>query len=271
MSKKISIIIPTFEPDDYLFDCLQSIKSQTLAKEKFEILIIQNGRRDPYSDYIDEVLKKINIGCDIFSFFSHEVGVSHARNKGLEKATGEYIVFVDDDDILSHNFLECLYVNVQKEAMIASNVRSFVDADKLDNSFANFVTKSFEKNKDQNYNIFKYRKFFSALWGKLIPMSAIKNIRFDSMLELSEDSLFLFALSSNLDNIILTDKNCIYYVRERKDSASRKKRDFSFIVSQRLYVIKKILFLWCSNPFKKNFLFVLSRIIAGFIHIGQKK
>lgn len=78
---KISIIIPTYKPDYYIWECLDSIKEQTLDKELFEVLIILNGEKEPYYNNILNYIRK----NDLLNFkivYTEKPGVSNARNIG---------------------------------------------------------------------------------------------------------------------------------------------------------------------------------------------
>lgn len=58
---KISVIIPTYKPKAYLWECLDSLVAQTFAKKDFEVLLVLNGCLEPYRSEIEHILKKINI------------------------------------------------------------------------------------------------------------------------------------------------------------------------------------------------------------------
>ena len=85
----ISVIIPTYKPKDYLWECLDSLSCQTIEKSKFEVLIILNGCNEPYNTQIIKYIEsQQNVQWRLFQ--TDEPGVSNARNIGLDKAEGEY-------------------------------------------------------------------------------------------------------------------------------------------------------------------------------------
>ena len=86
--KKISVIIPTYSPSDYIQECLNSIACQTLEYVAFEVIIILNGPRDPYWKYLDDLLKTYTFCSRLL--YTDILGVSNARNIGLKHARGEY-------------------------------------------------------------------------------------------------------------------------------------------------------------------------------------
>ncbi len=103
MKKKISIIIPVYNVEKYIRECLESVISQ--AYENLEIILIDDGSNDKSADICREYSEK-----DSRIIFVHQdnKGVSAARNKGLELATGEYIGFVDSDDYIDREMYSTL-------------------------------------------------------------------------------------------------------------------------------------------------------------------
>lgn len=94
---KISIIVPVFNVENYLRQCLKSLVAQNL--EEIEILVINDGSTDNSQDIIDEFQKKFP--QKIQSFTKENGGLSDARNFGLDRASGDFIAFVDSDDYVS--------------------------------------------------------------------------------------------------------------------------------------------------------------------------
>ncbi len=103
---QISIILPSYNPQNYIYDCIRSICNQTLDASSFELIIILNGDKEPYFTDINRYILTIREGRGIKVCYTELPGVSNARNIGLDMACGEYFCFVDDDDILSSNYLE---------------------------------------------------------------------------------------------------------------------------------------------------------------------
>ena len=101
---KISVIVPVYNVEKYIEKCLLSIKNQTLSD--FECLIINDGTKDNSIS-----VAKNAVGNDKrFKFFDKENGgLSDARNYGIEKASGEYLCFIDSDDYIDENLLELTY------------------------------------------------------------------------------------------------------------------------------------------------------------------
>ena len=99
---QISIIVPVYNVSLYLEDCLKSIINGISNKKNIELLLIDDGSTDSSEILIDEYSKKYHF---IKSFHKSNGGLSDARNYGLLKANGEYVIFIDSDDMVdSHEF-----------------------------------------------------------------------------------------------------------------------------------------------------------------------
>ena len=110
MSEKlVSIIIPVYNAEKYLQKCLDSVISQTYTN--IEILLINDGSNDGSKQICEDYEKQDN---RIKLFTCLNSGPAFARNLGLSKATGEYIMFVDSDDYVSHEIVEKLVMAIEK-------------------------------------------------------------------------------------------------------------------------------------------------------------
>ena len=87
---KISVIIPTYKPLSYLWECLNSLIQQTYPKTDFEIILVLNGCCEPYKSDINHYIATSMQGVNINFIQIDEGGVSNARNIALDKAKGEY-------------------------------------------------------------------------------------------------------------------------------------------------------------------------------------
>ena len=99
----LSIIIPVYNTEEYLRPCLDSILSQSFAD--YEVLLIDDGSSDESGRICDEYAQK---DSRILVFHKENGGVSSARNRGIDNARGEYIVFVDSDDLVTDGYLKHL-------------------------------------------------------------------------------------------------------------------------------------------------------------------
>lgn len=108
---RFSIVIPNYNKEEYLKECLDSIFNQTLDKSKYEVLFVDDGSTDNSL----EIVKNY----DVRLFNTNRKMAGGARNKGIENATGEYVLFLDSDDYLySNDVLEKLDKHITDEDSI---------------------------------------------------------------------------------------------------------------------------------------------------------
>lgn len=253
----IEVIIPTYKPGSYLYECLLSIDKQNISLEHFRVTIVLNGPKDPFFFMIKKWLDRFSFSSDLL--YISVASVSLARNYALDRSQASYVCFLDDDDIISANYLASLSNLADGKSLVVANTKNFSEIiDSFTNDYLTFNSR-FSSN-----DIVKYRKYLSNSCGKLIPTCLINDVRFNEKLKNSEDAVFMFELSKNIEDIISSDINVIYYRRLRENSASRRKvsiKDSFCAVIRILYCFTKIYF---NNPFKYNFFLYLTRLAAVF-------
>ena len=108
--KLVSVIIPAYNIERYISRCLDSIMAQTY--NNLEIIVIDDGSKDQTAEILDDYQKR---DSRIIVVHKENGGVSSARNNGLDIATGDYISFVDGDDLIESNMYEILVKILEKE------------------------------------------------------------------------------------------------------------------------------------------------------------
>ena len=215
--EKISVIVPVYRAEKYIERCITSIVNQTY--EELEILLIDDGSPDKCPQICEEWAKKDG---RIEVIHKENEGVSSARNIGISKASGDYIVFVDSDDFLDSEFLykmiKCLKKNNSDMAIC--------------NFYPNREIKLEEKltrNDVYNYLLDK-KRFRGYTWNKLYKASIIKNnkIRFENNIYICEDLLFNceyinYCLSASYVN------ERLYYYNDDSVSALNSKLNSKFL------------------------------------------
>ena len=124
----ISVIIPVYNLENYIENCLNSIVNQTY--NELEILCVDDGSSDRSAEIIRSFCEK---DARVKYFYQENDGVSAARNSGLEKAAGEYIMFVDSDDFIEKNMIETILKNKENDLTI-SNYKRYYGKDKIINN-----------------------------------------------------------------------------------------------------------------------------------------
>ncbi len=256
---KITIVIPTYYPKDYLWDCLNSIESQSLKKTYYEVIIVLNGEKEPYFENIKNRLNHYTFHSRLL--YSELGSVSNARNIGIDNTRSRFITFIDDDDWISPTYLEQLLSSAGSDTIVESNVIAINE--ETTSRKDHFLGNAFQKNKlMQKLNIVNSRSFFSSACCKLIDINTIGKERFMANITHGEDAFFMYKISNRVKNIKLTAEDAIYYIRERTNSASRSKR----MKKKKKKMEIKMLYLYSKtyiqHPLKYNFIFTATRIIA---------
>ena len=262
---KISVIVPTYKPQAYLWECLDSIYNQTFPKADYELVLVLNGCCEPYNAQIKEWLAK-HENLQVQYIQTDEGGVSNARNIALDKASGEYVTFIDDDDFVSEFFLKELYEKASPNTISLCYPYAFKDGTP-NIQLPYRVTSAYE------YCVLhgchsvtsRGRKFFSGPCMKLIPMSFIQGRRFDVRFKNGEDTLFIFLISDKFKKISFTSNKAIYYRRVRENSAITISRSKWMRMSNSLKIIWTMSSIYFLHPFSYNFLFFFTRVL-GNIH-----
>ncbi|MFL9556556.1 glycosyltransferase [Acinetobacter baumannii] len=257
----IDVIIPTYQPGTYLIETLQSIQKQKIPFDKFKVTVVLNGCKEPYYTDIKKFLSQFSFN---YSFiYTEKKGVSNARNLGLESTSNPYILFLDDDDLLSENYLEELLFSACNDGIVTSNVFSFKESqDVLIEDYLSF------KHKFKSKSLIKYRKYLSNSCSKLIPRKLIGVSRFNLKLDKSEDALFMFEISNDIKSITSTSTEVIYYRRLRPNSASRKQIKMTHEILNGFQIMWNFTLVYLKSPLQYNFLLYLTRLLAVIKRLG---
>lgn len=259
---KISVIVPTYKPKDYLWECLNSLIQQTFSKADFEVILVLNGCSEPWLSEIDNYINEFMLYMNVKLIHTDVGGVSNARNLALETATGQYVTFIDDDDFVSPGYLEHLFDKTDPDTVVLSNTIAFDDSTQtvLQEYPLSTVYNSCSKIKKVGISS-KVRKYFSGPCMKLIPMKFIEGRRFDVRFTNGEDSLFMFLISENIKSIRFSNEEAIYYRRYRASSAITCKGT----IKDRLINSSKLIKEYCVIALKHrvDLLFFITRVLAA--------
>ena len=254
----ISVIIPTYKPGDYLSESLAALDNQTLDHSLYEVLLLLNGPREPYMSQIESIIKEHpNLSCKLI--YCEVNGVSFARNKGLDEAKGEYICFVDDDDIITDNYLEELLAIAAPDTIAMSYVCAFGDEDKRQRPI--YISADFKENK-RNIPFIAVRRYFYVCWGKLIHRDVIRNRRFDVSLRNGEDCQFMLLISDSIEKASFTNRHVKYMYRQRSNSAFYVNKSVWYHFSNMMFRLYKATQVYASRPCKYSFRFYVTYMMA---------
>ena len=261
----ISVIVPTYKPKDYLWECLNSLKEQTLTASDWELILVLNGCCEPYYSQIRNYIESNMAEMNVVFLQTDTPGVSNARNIALDHAKGEYVSFIDDDDYISPQYLQELLKAAAPDTVSLSYPFAFNDGQpELQLPYS--ITNAYEHCASYGCGRLssKVRKFFSGPCMKLIPMSFIQDRRYDVRFANGEDSLFMFLISDRIKRTSLASRKAVYYRRVRANSANFRKRPILKIIATSSKLIYEFSKTIIQNPLKYDFLFYCTRIMASF-------
>lgn len=220
MTPKISIIVPVYNAEKYLPDCLNSILGQTYTD--FEVILVDDGSTDQSLRIIDKYIAK----DDRFHLFQQtHRGVSAARNIGLKNVTGDYISFVDADDQIASTYLEDLYHAFDEQ--VDSSMCGFKKIDLLSYEDCVVIPKKMIESLEDNLIGFyeaTNTDWQRYLWNRMFKHSIIKsnNLRFKEDIFYKEDGLFVVQyLCASNGFVGCVDKVLYYYYRNVTGAMSR--------------------------------------------------
>lgn len=200
----ISIIAPVYNVEDYLDRCVESIVNQTYSN--LEIILVDDGSTDSSGKMCDEWKENDK---RIIVIHKDNGGQGEARNYGLDIATGDYIGFVDSDDLISNiMFAELVDIAVQYQADLVGCRHVIFDdqrAPDFDNN--NYNGQLLIMSRDEALeDIIREKHFESTVWNLLVKADIAKNVLFD-VGKIHEDILWPFR--------VILKSNSIYFLEKR--------------------------------------------------------
>lgn len=232
----VSIIIPAYNLGNYLEECLESIVRQTY--KNFEVILVNDGSVDNTDDICLSWAKKYT---NIQYFHNDNHGVSYTRNFAIDKCKGEYVVFIDADDIVGENYLTVLH-NLFFDDIDLSMVSYYGFKDEEPYHIEQRKYSSEITVLDKNLESAFFTITQGTICSKMYRTEILKkhNIRFDENISVSEDLLFNFDYVHYCRRIAYVPYK-LYGYRQRTDSAvhnSKSKKWFTCLdVYSRLRIL----------------------------------
>lgn len=202
----ITVIVPVYNVEKYIRQCLDSIISQTY--KDLEIILVDDGSTDSSGTICDEYAQK---DARVKVIHKENGGLSSARNAGLNIAQGEYITFVDSDDTIELDMIDCLFSSVQEADVVICKARIVREGEILKPT--NVKGEKSLSNNDLWEEIFC--RLNNSAWGKLYRRSMIEGCCFPEGLYHGEDLIFnLQYLSRATKGVFLDAVKYNYFKRK---------------------------------------------------------
>lgn len=215
---KISVIVPVYEAEKYLNECIESILNQTFSD--FELILVDDGSTDQ-SGEICETYKMQDARVKVLH--KENGGVASARNMGIEISQGMYLTFVDSDDYLVSEALETLYNDIITYKADISCCLMCSDSEVGSESLQNGVFEIW-KNSAALIKSLEDNHFTYSSCAKLYRKDFLGEIRFEEGRKIHEDSYFVFCCFYKEPTVVVRNVG-IYNYRKHSESASHA--DFS--------------------------------------------
>ena len=210
---KLSIILPVYNVEKFIPDCLESLEAQDLPKEEYEIICVDDGSPDNAAQVIQEYQNKYP---NIRLIRQENGGVCAARNNGFKEATGEYVWFIDPDDYIQVNCLGCMLdaLYAQKADLIVFEYAEVQETAVFNKEVHSDIAIEPQKNYAAKGSACQYicRRTY------LVE----HNIVFNGELAYGEDYLWAFQVNYRKHMGLVTDA-VIYFYRQRESSAMHSK------------------------------------------------
>ena len=208
----VSVIVPVYNVDKYISECINSIVDQTY--KKLDIILIDDGSTD-----------NSGLICDEYKDFDDRIRVIHkknggaasAKNVGLDLVKGKYVCFVDSDDYLSKDYVEKLLKNmIENNSDISECLFFNLYKDKKSNESFYSQNRVFSSEQYLEQYIKDWKS--SLFWNKLFKTEVINSIRFKKEKRCIDDEFFTYKVILNSKRISKLDES-LYFYRQRKSSA----------------------------------------------------
>ncbi|HBO03266.1 MAG TPA: hypothetical protein DD432_01470 [Eubacterium sp.] len=218
----LSIIIPVYNSEAFLTLCLQTIYNQNY--HNWECILVD----DESQDGSPEICKMWREKDSRFKYYRKKNGgVAEARNYGIDHSKGDYISFVDNDDLLHPMMYECLIDNLEKynsEVSCCGYKKDFSSYEDVEKNMSSF---SLEKNvvildnrEDIYYSIVKGNGIEGLVWNKVYRRDAIGNIKFDNNIALVDDADFSIRLFKNVNRVCYTEDVFYHWMQHNNNQTT---------------------------------------------------
>lgn len=203
--EKISVIVPVFNAEKTLERCVNSIINQTYSK--FEIILVDDGSLDNSPQICDEYAKK---DSRIKVIHQENGGVSKARNVGLSNATGEWILFVDSDDLIDCELCEKVYdcAIEKKSDIVMFGFSKFREGEQIKSNFDDSVCRLL--NKDEAMGLLSDPNIGNYSWNKLFKRNLFKGVYYPEG-RVYEDLATTYKIVDRASNVCLLETKLYYY------------------------------------------------------------
>ena len=228
----VSVIVPVYNIEEYLRPCIESVLNQTYPY--FELLLVDDGSTDTSPAICDEYAQQ---DSRVRVIHKENTGVSRTRNRGIDEAKGEFIVFVDSDDLIGEKMLEKMIraITRYQTDLAISGYERFRDTWKQRSRLSPYSLVIFQSLAELSsvYTKAATNMFGVSIWAKMYRTQIIRehNIRFREDMNYEEDCVFNLAYFAHVTTTAVL-RDYFYSYRQMDVSLSKgyRKNSFQFLV-----------------------------------------
>lgn len=262
----VSIIVPVYNGERYIERCIKNVFMQTY--KDWELIVVNDGSADGTHDFLDQrllqIIRELKVNNSVQVFHKENGGVSSARNLGIENAKGEYIAFIDVDDIIDATYLK----NLSKGLGYDMVVTGFCYDDQ-----SQAIKGAIFKDKQeiaQSLNALLNTDDFCFPWARLFKTSIIRehNVRFDTKMRFAEDHVFNWTYMCHISSLYIDNATDYHKIGDEDFEGYNISFDEMEYVDSSLYMLNGKLekaFSVSLRPSQKTFchaLFMMDYLIA---------
>ena len=239
MNEKVSIIIPVYNTQKYLQECIESMLNQTYVW--IEIILVDDGSSDESGKVCDAYAK---IDTRVKVIHQKNNGLSAARNKGIENASGKYIVFIDSDDFIAENMIEVLLKEIARtNADLAICNFKYIDENGEDlEGYKSPLKDEILDREDAIKKLFDEKNWYYVVaWNKMYKSEIWNNMRFPIGYN-HEDEAVIHRILNNCERVVTTQESLIFYRQVKKSimhSFNPNRMDKYYALADRLVFLEK--------------------------------
>ncbi|OME03476.1 glycosyltransferase family 2 protein, partial [Paenibacillus odorifer] len=212
----ISVVVPIYNVELYLYKCIESIMQQSY--ENIEIILVDDGSLDKSGDICDEYAKKDN---RIKVIHKENAGLSSARNAGIHISKGSYICFIDSDDWINKEFINMLFLKIieyDADVVVCGFIYEYGEKN-IENNFKS--SHEFLDSHEALKNLYNENYLnMTVAWNKLYKKQLFDTIQYEVGI-INEDENVIHEILYKSSKIICINK-CLYHYRMRENSITQK-------------------------------------------------
>ncbi len=267
---KVSIIMPVYNKADYLPETFSALMSQSY--QDWEMIVINDGSTDGSADIIEEYIRRDSRICCIKQI---NRGVSAARNTGLSKASGEWIWFIDADDLPNRDFLKNVFSNERGDTIdiIVGNYQRLEKDGEIQEVFVAEKGPVLSESFPNIFMKYQYKTgYWGYLWNKLIRRELLikKQLKFQEGLTLAEDLKFMVELYRESANIYIVPYVAMRYTVDAVNASKDKTIDYWAQLSIQIEIKEWIIDCCQKSEYTKQFQWIISRYAAFVVFYGYE-